>query len=271
MQDIRIAAITCGAPFGEIDHNLATTAEWARKAKDAGAGWVCFPELNITGYCNHFDTPEMALPVPGTVTDQLGRLAQELDIVLMCGLAEHNPKGLPYAAHCVFTPEGDIQIYRKLHIAPPEKTTYSPGHHVRTFRAKGTCFGIQLCYDAHFPELTSVMTRKGIEVLFVPHASPRGTAEEKHQSWLRHLTARAYDNSIFVVACNQIGENCNGLTFSGNAMVIGPSGDVIAADTRPHPSMLTVDLKASDLADVRSHPMRHFFPNRRPELYRNDQ
>jgi N-carbamoylputrescine amidase len=213
----------------------------------------------------------MALPVPGTVTDQLGRLAQELDIVLMCGLAEHNPKGLPYAAHCVFTPEGDIQIYRKLHIAPPEKTTFSPGNRVRIFRAKGTCFGIQLCYDAHFPELTSIMTRKGAEVLFVPHASPRGTAEEKHQSWLRHLTARAYDNSIFVVACNQSGENCNGLTFSGNAMVIGPSGDVISADTRSRPSMLIVDLKASDLADVRNHPMRHFFPNRRPELYLNDQ
>jgi hypothetical protein len=30
---------------------------------------------------------------------------------------------------------------------------------------------------------------------------------------------------------------------------------------------LIIDLKADDLAAVRNHPMRHFFPHRRPELY----
>ena len=69
------------------------------------------------------------------------------------------------------------------------------------------------------------------------------------------------------MACNQIGENCNGLVFPGNAMVIGPSGEVLAKDTQPHSSMLVADLQAADLEAVRSHPMRHFFPHRRPELY----
>ncbi len=111
------------------------------------------------------------------------------------------------------------------------------------------------------------MTARGAEVIFFPHASPRGNPEEKHISWLRHLTARAFDNSIFVIACNQIGENCNGLEFPGNAMAIDPSGEVIAKDTASRPSMLLVDLKSDVLNGVRSHPMRHFFPHRRPELY----
>jgi N-carbamoylputrescine amidase len=84
---------------------------------------------------------------------------------------------------------------------------------------------------------------------------------------MRHLTARAFDNSVFVVACNQIGDNCNGLRFPGNAMVIGPSGELIAKDISPHASMLITHLKAADLEAVRSHPMRHFFPHRRPGLY----
>jgi N-carbamoylputrescine amidase len=111
------------------------------------------------------------------------------------------------------------------------------------------------------------MTAKGAEIVFFPHASPRGNAEEKHVSWLRHLTARAFDNSIFVVACNQVGENCNGLEFPGNALAIDPSGEVMAKDTTPHASMLLVDLKSAVLDNVRNHPMRHFFPHRRLDLY----
>ncbi len=267
MQDIRIAAITCEAPVGEIERNLTTTIEWTHAAKLAGADFVCFPELNITGYCNHTKMAEIALPIPGRISGQLRRLAQDEDIVILAGLAEQNPNGLPFASHGVFTPEGQIHLYRKVHTAPPEKQTYCPGDVIDVFNAKGVTFGIQLCYDAHFPELSAVMTSKGAEVLFIPHASPRGTPEEKHHSWMRHLTARAFDNSIFVVACNQIGENCNGLAFPGNAMAIAPSGKVIAKDTQPQASMLLADLSADLLDGVRNHPMRHFFPNRRPEVY----
>ncbi len=267
MKNIRIAAITCEAIVGEIDRNLATTIEWTRKAKAAGAALVCFPELNITGYCNREEMAEIALPVPGPVSRKLTRLSEGEGIVVLAGMAEHNPQGMPFASHCVFTPDGRVQTYRKVHTAPPEKETYSPGDTIEVFTIGAITFGIQLCYDAHFPELSAAMTDKGAEVIFIPHASPRGDAEEKHHSWMRHLTARAFDNSVFVVACNQIGDNCNGLHFPGNAMAIGPSGELITKDTSPQASMLIADLNAADLDAVRTHPMRHFFPHRRPELY----
>jgi N-carbamoylputrescine amidase len=111
------------------------------------------------------------------------------------------------------------------------------------------------------------MTAKGADILFMPHASPRGDAATKHRSWLRHMTARAYDNGVFVVACNQLGENGRGLVFPGNAVVINPSGEVIAKRLENTEGMLIVDLMAAELEAVRSHPMRYFFPNRRPDLY----
>jgi predicted amidohydrolase len=267
MHDIRIAAVTCRAPVGEIDQNLDRTVQLTREAKSKGADLVCFPELNITGYCNKPGLIDMAQCIPGTVSDTLSRLAANSHITILAGMAEYNPQGLPFASHCVFTPNGNVATYRKLHIAPPEKETFAAGDRIPVFNAGGVCFGIQLCFDTHFPELSTAMTASGAEVLFFPHASPRGDAEQKHQSWMRHLTARAFDNSVFVIACNQFGENCNGLTFSGNAMVIAPWGEVIAKDTRSQPSILTADLSAADLSAVRSHPMRHFFPHRRPELY----
>ena len=85
---------------------------------------------------------------------------------------------------------------------------------------------------------------------------------------MRHLTARAFDNSVYVVACNQVGDNGVGLAFPGTALVISPSGDVLAQDTSGREGLLVVDLEAGLLEHVRGHRMRHFFPNRRPDLYR---
>ena len=127
--------------------------------------------------------------------------------------------------------------------------------------------GIQLCYDAHFPELSTRMAVDGVDIIFMPHASPRGTPQEKFDSWMRHLTARAFDNGVFIVACNQVGENQKGLDFPGLAVVVGPSGNILTEKTTGREAMLVTDLKAEELSAIRDHKMRYFLPNRRPELY----
>jgi N-carbamoylputrescine amidase len=111
------------------------------------------------------------------------------------------------------------------------------------------------------------MAVDGVDVIFMPHASPRGTPQQKFDSWMRHLTARAYDNSVFIVACNQIGANQNGLDFPGLAVVVGPAGMILDKETAGCESMLVADLKSDDLSAVREHRMRYFLPNRRPEMY----
>jgi len=269
VQSIRIAAVTCRAIVGDITGNMARTELWIRKAKEAGSGLICFPELSITGYC--LDPREMsalAQPIPGPLTDELIRLAKETGIIILAGMVEQNPAGLPYISHCVVQPDGAVSVYRKLHLSPHEVPVFVKGDTIPVFESDKICFGIQLCYDGHFPELSTAMTESGAQVIFMPHASPRTNARIKHQSWMRHLPARAYDNSVFVVACNQRGENRRGLTFPGNAVVIDPAGNIIGKKLSGDEEMLTADLTEEALTQVRNHPMRHFFPNRRPELYR---
>ncbi len=269
MKSLRIAVAVVRAPVGEVDANLERCQEWVRRARREGAKLVCFPELNITGYCNRPEMAAIAQAVPGPATEALTAAAVETGTVVLAGMAEKNPQGgLPFASHVVIGPDGVRGVYRKLHLGPPERSTYEAGNEVPVFSEAGAAFGIQLCYDAHFPELSSRMASKGAEILFMPHASPRGEAEEKHQSWMRHLPARAFDNAVFVVACNLVGENCKGLSFPGNAAVINPSGEVIAHTVEGREDLMVVDLKAAELERVRGNEMRYFFPNRRPELYR---
>ena len=267
---VRIAAVVCRCPVGEVDHNLKRTHHWTRQAKQAGAALVCFPEMNLTGYSNRQSIRECALRAEGSEIDALRHLSAEQDVALLIGFAEKAPDNKLYASHMVITPSGRSGIYRKLHLAPPELDRFLPGKALPIFNWSGFRFGIQLCYDAHFPEIATRMAEAEADVIFIPHASPRGQAPNKHQSWLRHLPARAFDNGLFVVACNQTGDNGNGLVFPGNAVAFSPSGEVMATRLSGDPGLLLVDLREDLLQHVRSHRMRYFFPNRRPALYQRE-
>jgi len=262
-KDIRIAAVVCRCPVGRVGHNLARTRYWIQRAIEKNAELVCFPEMNLTGYSNQVEIARHAIAARGAEIDTLTRLAVERNIALLVGFAEKDALGGLYASHMVITPEGKTGIYRKLHLAPPEVAHFRPGETVPVFNWSGIRFGIQLCYDAHFPELAA-----RADIIFIPHASPRGQALDKHQSWMRHLPARAFDNGLFVVACNQTGDNENGLVFPGNAVVFSPSAKVIKTRLSGNSGILVADLTVNRLHHVRRHPMRYFFPNRRPELYR---
>jgi len=267
MQTVRIAAVIFNSPRGRVKENLDRMEAWVAAAAGEGAAIVCFPEMNITGYGVDPGIRELAQPLPGAIADGLCMLASRHQVVILAGAAEKNEAGRIFASQLVARPEGWGGVYRKLHIAPPEKNIFDPGTHLPIFEAGGIRFGIQLCYDGHFPELSTRMALGGADVIFMPHASPRGTPEEKLSSWMRHLPARAFDNGVFVVACNQTGANGAGLTFPGAALAIGPDGRPIATLTGGREDLLVATLDAGLLRSVRGHPMRYFLPHRRPELY----
>jgi N-carbamoylputrescine amidase len=270
MRDIRIATVVLPASIGRWQTNLDRMVPWLAAAKEQGAEFVCFPEMNLSGYAPAALDRKDALAVPGPVTDQLLQMARSNDLVILAGLAEKTTDHKLYATHLALCPDGRIESYRKVHIAPPEKDLFAAGNHIPVFAINGVKIGMQLCYDAHFPELTTRMALKGAEVIFMPHASPRGTPREKYNSWCRHLTARAFDNGLFVLACNQNGTNERGLSFPGLALTIGPSGDVLDKKIDGREGMLVSDLKSEDLKRIRGHRMRYFLPHRRPDVYNAD-
>lgn len=267
MQDLRIAAVIFNSVLCQVPRNLERMPPWIKKARTAGADLVCFPELNITGYSTAAALKDCAEPIPGPISRRIRQMARDEKIAILAGMVERDAKGRIFASHLVASPRGDLGVYRKLYISPPERDLFSAGRAIPLFEAGGVKLGVQLCYDAHFPELSARMALKGADVIFMPHASPRGTPQEKLDSWMRHLSARAFDNGLFIVACNPVGESQQGLDFPGLAVVVGPSGKILAKKTTGREKLLVADLKADELAAVRDHRMRYFLPNRRPELY----
>jgi N-carbamoylputrescine amidase len=265
--DLRIAAAVVEAPVGRLAANLDRTAEWTKRARNEGARVVCFPEMHLTGYSTREIIKDVALPIDSPLIRQLERLSSDSQMVILAGFAEKDDLGRIFASHLVAMPGRTAALYRKIHVAPPEQALLCAGERVPLFEIDGWRFGIQLCYDAHFPELTTRMALDGADIIFLPHASPRGTPRGKLDSWRRHLPARAFDNGLFIVACNQAGTSGEGLQFPGLALAFGPSGQMLARDTTGKEGLLLVDLKREALEAVRRHRMRYFLPNRRPNLY----
>ncbi len=267
MKNIRIAAVISNSRVGETANNLERINEWSRKASKHKASIVCFPEMAVTGYHVRQEIIDVAEPIPGPVTHAIQKIARNENVTILAGLAESDSNGHIYATHVVISPEGLIGSYRKVHLGPSEKELFTAGNAIPVFESHGIKFGIQLCYDAHFPDLATAMALKGADVIFIPHASPRTTPDEKFKSWMRHLPARAYDNGLFIIACNQCGKNGKGLSFPGVGIVLNPAGEIIQSYAGMDEKMIMADLQSEDLKKIRSHKMRYFLPNRRPEIY----
>lgn len=259
-----LAIVTC--PCDRFEDNLRTCMDMIRTAAQTGADMVIFPEMNLTGYVTDQRISFFSRPVETHLVQSLSRLSEELNLAILAGLAE-KADGRIYGSHLVFTPHTPWGKYQKLHIAPNEKDLFSPGAQIPLFMHAGVRFGIQLCYDAHFPELSTAMALNGADLIVFPHASPRGTDIDKFRSWMRHLPARAFDNGVFVAAVNQAGDNGAGLAFPGLSLAIGPDGKLISRSFSDDNHLHFVSLDPEDLAHVRSHRMRYFLPYRRKDLF----
>lgn len=267
MKNIRVAAVISHAPVGAIRENLDRMENWVVEARQGGAQIVCFPELNVSGYAVTDDIRKSAEKISGKIVLHLLAMARREQITILAGMAEEDENHHVFASHLAVGPEGLLGVYRKLHIAPPEKHLFTPGNDIPLFAAHGATFGMQLCYDAHFPEISTCMALKGADIIFIPHASPHGTPRTKSSSWKRHLPARAYDNSVFIVVCNQTGNNGTGLCFPGVAMAIGPDGRILGQKWSEKEDMLLTELKEIDLYSVRENRMHYFLPRRRQDLF----
>src|SRR5436305_633592 len=92
--------------------------------------------------------------------------------------------------------------------------------------------------------------------------TPRGHAA-KRTRWLKYLPARAFDNSVYVAACNQVGSS-GPTEYPGNSIVLNPVGEVLAEAKPMVEDLLVVDLTAAGLLAKRGEPLQFFTSSAAP-------
>lgn len=270
MDPIRLALVQMQSETGLIDRNMEKICGFTRQAAAAKADILCFPELCVQGY-HREKSPPLAEPVPGPSSEALRRLAVKEGIIILAGLAEQSGQERPYITQLLAFPGGELAVYRKTHLGKSETPYFSPGDKLPVFSSAKATLGVEICWDLHFPEVSAILSLKGAEIIFAPHASP-AIVGDRRNIWLKYLAARAYDNTVFVAACNLVGGDGTGQSFCGGALIIDPKGNVVAENFNGSESLLLADLDPTLLNTIRrreSASMRHSFylEGRRPELY----
>jgi predicted amidohydrolase len=268
-ENLKVAAVVMQSAVGKTAENLGRMGEFACKAAAKKVQVLCFPELALSGYSLSKEILSIAEPIPGPSSNAVLEIARRNQICILTGLIERDGTGRAYMSHIAASPQGLLGTYRKMHLGPAEEGIFHPGEEPSAFCYGGWRGGMELCFDGHFPELSTMLALQGCQVIFIPHASPRESPREKRERWLRYLAARAYDNSVFLVACNQVGPSEMGLNFPAAALILSPRGEVLATNEGDGEEMVTTDLESAALEEIRGGSRGFFLKRRRPVLYRD--
>jgi len=266
--------------------SIAASEAGVRDAAARGAKLVMLQELHTSLYfCQHESTDlfDLAEPIPGPSTEWLGRLAKELDIVLVGSLFERRAPGLYHNTAVVMERDGTmVGKYRKMHIPDDpgyyEKFYFTPGDLGFTPIATSVGkLGLLVCWDQWYPEAARLMALAGADLLLYPTAignnpeDPEDERERQREAWVTIQRAHAVANGLPVLVANRVGHEPDptgqtpGQRFWGTSFVAGPQGEFLARASTDQPEVLVVDI---DLA--RSENVRRWWPflrDRRIEAY----
>jgi predicted amidohydrolase len=234
-----------GEPLDGFAGELRATLAHQPEAK-----LVVFPELHLFGDGAPDQQRADALqasaePLTGPRVGQLQKIAAELGIWLVPGsVCERGEDGQLFNTQLVLSPAGDIAgAYRKIFPWRPFEP-YDPGHEFVTVDLDGFGrAGLNICYDAWFPEVTRQLAWMGAEVII---NVVKTTTPDREQE-LVLARANAITNQVFMVSVN-----CAGPTGQGRSIIVDPEGRVIAEAATADPTVLTAQLDLSAVEHVRN-------------------
>lgn len=177
---------------------------------------VMFSELAACG-----PLPSSAQTLPGEAENALSEMAAKHRIWLVTGsIFERCNDGRIYNTASVIDPNGVvIGRYRKMFVFEPYETGITPGEEFFVFDVpEAGRFGMTICYDTWFPEVTRTLATMGAEVILRPTL----TSSIDRDVELSMTRATAATNQCYVFDINGIGAG-----GYGRSIVSGPHGNVL--------------------------------------------
>ncbi len=247
---IALAQILAGA---DPAANLTLVGDYTRRAADAGARLVVFPEATMC----RFGVPlgPVAEPMDGRWADAVREIARDAGITVLVGMFTPAADGR-VTNTLLATGAGVEARYDKIHLYDAfgftESQTVAPGREPVVVDVDGTGVGLTLCYDIRFPYLYSELADLGAQVITVSASWGAGTG--KLDQWTLLARARALDSGCFVAAAGQAYPGpelaAAAPTGVGGSLVASPLGEVLAS-AGPDPQLVLCDVDVDSLGAVR--------------------
>lgn len=260
---VALAQVTSGPDSRE---NLKTAAAFLDEARSASAQLVVFPEVFMNHYPSEtpFDQMETET-LEGAFVRTMSQMAKQHRVWCIFGMRETAPGtvGRSFNTTVVLNDSGDIVgVYRKTHLydafgaresdrVVPGDTLFDP------VASPWGRLGVFVCYELRFPEVAREQVARGADILVVPSGWVRGPMKEDH--WEHLVVARALENTVFLLACDQVSDY-----YCGRSLAVDPMG-VKLAQGAEIPQLIVTTIETDRIQAVRQ--KLPSLVHRRPELY----
>jgi NAD+ synthase (glutamine-hydrolysing) len=257
---MKIALAQTNTTVGDLCGNAQKILSFARRAADAGADVVAFPELTLTGY------PPRDLLEKQSFLDQteqhLGQLAADtaqLKLTVICGTVTRTgaSSGNPIYNSAAVLKGGGIVFRQNKMLLPSydvfdETRYFEPAPQQLPLTIDGSVTALTICEDAwndkqfwerrlYRRDPVEELAQSGARALISINASPYHMGKRELRREVFATTARHF--KIPIVYVNQVGGN-DQLIFDGSSFAMNAEGQVIASAASFEEDLLYVDTEA---------------------------
>jgi len=248
MQNLKVTIIQTDLVWRNPDQNLSHFENLISGLKES-TDLIVLPEMFTTGFT--VKPHSMAERPNGRTLNWMREKASDLDCVVIGSYIIEEEGKFYNRLHAVY-PNGRSLTYDKKHLfrMAEEDKQFTPGSGKLVAKVKGWKISPLICYDLRFPVWSRNRFNNGqyeYDCLIYVANWP----EIRSYAWKTLLVARAIENQSYVVGVNRIGADGNGISHSGDSMVIDPWGAILSK-TKPHSeSVETITLSAEKLENFR--------------------
>jgi predicted amidohydrolase len=233
MEDIiKVTAVNFKAEYADKKANIEKMLFYIEQAAKDGSNLVVLPELCLTGYdvfCSEELTDEEKTAYcedkMGTAVQKIRAAVERLGLYCVFGFAEKAEEAC-YNSAAVVSPDGNVEIYRKIHLFGREGLFFRGGNKPLLIKTPWGNMGVGICYDTYnFPELLRYYAYKGARLYLNPTAMAfeNDTAEAKSSFCDYYRTTLEYNvinTGMFIVSSDLTG--CDRLSkFGGGSVIMG--------------------------------------------------
>jgi len=214
---------------GDLEANRTRLAAVVRAHR---ADLYVFPELYLFGYAPGDRVHRLALTAEDPAVSKLTTLAKETHAGILVGgpwRSEDRP-GEVHNAALLAGPDGSFQVQTKRYLPNfgpfEEAALYTPTDTSTPLLFGTHRLGVEICYDAYFPEVSRELALQAAVLLVVLSAAPvtsKGLFEKV-------LPARAVENACPVVYVNRVGVE-DGIVFGGGSHAWDARGELLPVES----------------------------------------
>ncbi|HUF10542.1 MAG TPA: carbon-nitrogen hydrolase family protein [Rhodothermales bacterium] len=236
---VQLWSIRTASPDDNRRHALDMLEKAARDKPDLvvlpeAVAMLCYPDDHPD--FTYFDVAEA---IPGPTSDAACRIARDFGVNVVIGLIERRESGGQNLALAIDREGSIVGRYEKIH--EPEicrlEQNALVGNDVPVFDLDFGRIGIFICWDLNYPELPSLLARKGADLLVFPHLI--SLADCPH--FTTRLRARAVDAALPLVASGMRDpHNHNGTQDGmGATVILDAEGSIIAQTLEAGPDIVS--------------------------------